>query len=82
MAAENTEAEEGKDVTASKEKVVEGSAKGNEGSKEDAPKENLADAAGTDDAMDDITESMSALKFVPPSIRFGRGRGRGGLARR
>lgn len=27
--------------------------------------------------MDDLTSSMSAIKFVPPSIRFGRGKGRG-----
>ena len=33
-------------------------------------------------AMDEITTSMSTLKFVPPSVRFGRGRGKGGLARR
>lgn len=34
-----------------------------------------------DAAMEDITSSLSTLKFVPPSIKFGRGRGRGGLAR-
>ncbi|KAK5153008.1 hypothetical protein LTR04_006315 [Oleoguttula sp. CCFEE 6159] len=34
-----------------------------------------------DMAMDDITTSMSSLKFVPQSIRFGRGAARGGLAR-
>ena len=34
-----------------------------------------------DAAMEDITSSLSALKFVPPNIKFGRGRGRGGLAR-
>ncbi|OCK94830.1 uncharacterized protein K441DRAFT_705353 [Cenococcum geophilum 1.58] len=34
-----------------------------------------------DAAMEDITSSLSAMKFVPPSIKFGRGRGRGGLAR-
>ncbi|KAL8764195.1 MAG: hypothetical protein Q9184_000164 [Pyrenodesmia sp. 2 TL-2023] len=32
--------------------------------------------------MDDLTSTMSALKFVPPSVRFGRGVGRAtGLAR-
>ncbi|KAJ9667131.1 hypothetical protein H2201_002650 [Coniosporium apollinis] len=82
VAMEKAEAEEGKDEAALKEKVVEGTAQGSEGLKEDAPKENPADVTSTDDAMADITESMSALKFVPPSIRFGRGRGRGGLARR
>ncbi|KAF2194853.1 hypothetical protein K469DRAFT_734504 [Zopfia rhizophila CBS 207.26] len=33
------------------------------------------------DPVDSITSSMSALKFVPNSVRFGRGRGRGGLAK-
>ncbi|KAF2395960.1 hypothetical protein EJ06DRAFT_517130 [Trichodelitschia bisporula] len=36
----------------------------------------------SDIAMDDITKSMSSLKFVPPSVRFGRGGGHGGFARR
>lgn len=27
--------------------------------------------------MDGLTGAMSSLKFVPPSVRFGRGRGRG-----
>ena len=31
--------------------------------------------------MDDITSGMSALKFVPPSVRFGRGGRRGGFSR-
>ena len=34
-----------------------------------------------DDGMEKITSNMSALKFVPPSIRFGRGGKRGGLSR-
>lgn len=36
------------------------------------------------DPMEGLTKSMSSLKFVPPSIRFGRGgrgRGRGGFAK-
>lgn len=33
-----------------------------------------------EDPLEGITNSMSALKFVPPSIRFGRGRGKQGLA--
>ena len=32
--------------------------------------------AAIEDSVDDLTSSMSALKFVPPSVRFGRGRGR------
>lgn len=31
--------------------------------------------------VDELTSTMSALKFVPPSIRFGRGGRRGGLGR-
>lgn len=43
-------------------------------------------ADNTGDPMEGLTNSMSSLKFIPPSIRFGRGgrgraRGRGGLAR-
>jgi len=34
-----------------------------------------------ENGFDELVNSMSALKFVPPSIRFGRG-GRGGLAKR
>ncbi|CAF9904715.1 hypothetical protein IMSHALPRED_000150 [Imshaugia aleurites] len=35
-----------------------------------------------DPDVDDLTSTMSALKFVPPSLRFGRGGGRrGGLSR-
>ena len=31
--------------------------------------------------FEDLTTKMSALKFVPPSVRFGRGGRRGGLSR-
>ncbi|KAI1812035.1 hypothetical protein GGS20DRAFT_559732 [Poronia punctata] len=31
--------------------------------------------------MDGLTGAMSALQFVPPSVRFGRGRGRAGFAK-
>ena len=36
-----------------------------------------------DTEMEGLTGAMSALKFVPPSVRFGRGRGkgRGGFSR-
>ncbi|RDW70285.1 hypothetical protein BP5796_08682 [Coleophoma crateriformis] len=36
-----------------------------------------------DEDMDGLTGAMSALKFIPPSVRFGRsrGRGRGGFSR-
>jgi len=32
--------------------------------------------------VESITTAMSALKFVPPSIRFGRGGGRAGFAKK
>jgi hypothetical protein len=35
-----------------------------------------------DEGMSDLTSSMSALRFVPPSIRFGRGRGKVGFSKR
>ena len=37
----------------------------------------------SDDAMEDLVGGISALKFIPPSVRFGRGRGkgRGGFSR-
>ncbi|KAH0544398.1 hypothetical protein FGG08_001424 [Glutinoglossum americanum] len=35
-----------------------------------------------DEEMADLTSSMSALKFVPPSIRFGRGKGKVGFSKR
>ena len=34
-----------------------------------------------DDAMEGLTSGMSSLTFVPPSVRFGRGGKRGGLAK-
>lgn len=37
--------------------------------------------SGSDAAIDDITGTISALRFVPPSVRFGRGGRRGGLSR-
>lgn len=37
----------------------------------------------SDEMMEDLVGGISALKFVPPSVRFGRGRGkgRGGFSR-
>lgn len=34
-----------------------------------------------DAAVEDLTSTMSTLRFVPPSVRFGRGGRRGGLSR-
>lgn len=45
----------------------------------DHPASNQGSSTNPD--VDDLTSTMSALKFVPPSVRFGRGGRRGGLAR-
>ena len=34
-----------------------------------------------DDAVEGISSAMAALKFVPPSVKFGRRKGGGGLAK-
>jgi hypothetical protein len=34
-----------------------------------------------DTKMDDLLVAMSTLKFVPTSVRFGRGKGKGGFSR-
>jgi Mg-chelatase subunit ChlI len=38
-------------------------------------------ATKQDVEMDDLAGAMSALKFVPPSVKFGRSKGRGGFSR-
>ncbi|KAK8178053.1 hypothetical protein IWX90DRAFT_41080 [Phyllosticta citrichinensis] len=41
-------------------------------------------SSNPDETMEDVTKSVAALRFIPPSIRFGRtgrGRGRGGFAK-
>lgn len=45
----------------------------------DSPASSQGPATNAD--VDDLTSTMSALKFIPPSVRFGRGGHRGGLAR-
>ena len=35
-----------------------------------------------DTEMDDLAGAMSALQFVPPSVRFGRGGGKAGFSKR
>jgi hypothetical protein len=48
----------------------------------DASTETLTTPAAKPDVeMDDLTGAMSALKFVPSSIKFGRSKGRGGFSR-
>lgn len=46
------------------------------------PKDNDLGSRVVHDDISDLTNTMSALRFVPPSIRFGRGGRRGGLSRR
>ena len=41
----------------------------------------LAHSPSLDADVDELASTMSALKFVPPSIRFGRRGRRGGLSR-
>lgn len=53
---------------------------GDIGMQEESPAVSQAESVMVD--FDQLASSMSALRFVPSSIRFGRGRGRGGLARR
>ena len=48
--------------------------------------ENAGDMVSTqptssDPDVDELVSTMSSLKFVPPSVRFGRGGRRGGLSR-
>ena len=47
----------------------------------DPPSKPTTQRGGKDKGIEDLTKSMSALKFVPHSVRFGRGRGRAGFAR-
>jgi hypothetical protein len=41
----------------------------------------ISNPSQPDTEMDDLSGAMSALKFVPSSIRFGRGKGKGGFSR-
>jgi hypothetical protein len=66
--------------------TVDGAEKGGneEEGESDESETGAAPAQGRGDAdMDGLAGAMSALKFVPPSVRFGRGRGRarGGFSR-
>jgi hypothetical protein len=66
--------------------TVDGAEKGGneEQGESDESETGAPPAQGRDDAdMDGLAGAMSALKFVPPSVRFGRGRGRarGGFSR-
>ena len=46
-------------------------------SKIELPKSSTGPSAGSTDPVDSLASSMSALQFVPPSVRMARGRGRG-----
>lgn len=39
------------------------------------------DKGRTDQGVENVISAMSALKFLPPSVRFGRGGGRSGFAK-
>jgi hypothetical protein len=41
----------------------------------------VSEASQPDTEMDDLSGAMSALKFVPTGVRFGRGKGKGGFSR-
>lgn len=41
---------------------------------QDLPEEEPTEKMSIDPEVEDITGAMSALNFVPPSVRFGRGR--------
>jgi len=48
-----------------------------ESNKSASPEEPKILTPPNDTDMDSLTGAMSSLKFVPQSVRFGRGRGRG-----
>ena len=63
---------------------MQGVGDGKETPRQETPEESILTPGSSQDAdMDDLAGAMSALKFVPPSVRFGRGRGkgRGGFSR-
>ena len=47
----------------------------------DLQKAVISNTSQPDAEMDDLLGAMSALKFVPTSVRFGRGKGKGGFSR-
>jgi hypothetical protein len=38
-------------------------------------------ASGKQEDLSELANSMAALKFIPPSVRFGRGRGKAGFSK-
>jgi hypothetical protein len=47
----------------------------------DVQKIAITNGSQPDTEMDDLSGAMSALKFVPTSVRFERGKGKGGFSR-
>jgi hypothetical protein len=47
----------------------------------DAEETEVPRGSQPDTEMDDLSGAMSALKFIPASVRFGRGKGKGGFSR-
>jgi hypothetical protein len=50
-------------------------------SPDESAKHSVGPPKSADAAIEDLTSTMSELRFVPPSVRFGRGGRRGGLSR-
>lgn len=46
-----------------------------------SPKRHLKTSSSTDVDMEALASNLSTLRFVPPSVRFGRGGRRGGFSR-
>lgn len=47
----------------------------------ESAKQPVGPPKSADPVVEDLTSTMSELRFVPPSVRFGRGGRRGGLSR-
>ncbi len=47
----------------------------------ESSKDFTPESAQEDTDMEGLAGAMSALRFVPPSVKFGRGRGKGGFSR-
>ncbi|KAG9945373.1 hypothetical protein KCU85_g7309, partial [Aureobasidium melanogenum] len=63
------------------EEHVTGSLHASERIENGANRTNNLDESAKDESMDDIADSMAALKFVPKSVIFGRVRQRGGFSK-
>lgn len=84
-AAQSRRSSRAVDMAAGEAGVQDGDSESMERVSEEASVKNNAmdENSRSDDDVDSITGAMAALKFVPPSVRFGRGRGRarGGFSR-